>query len=179
MKAITSDFPEWCLNARLQAAAISLTLSLLLMLSIFFIYLIPFLPGKLGRTGNVFLRYRASPYIHALVLYLFATPGHDRKGSSVFIVCLPFLGRTGIIAIRIRGDVVRIHVTWGTIAIIRITAKTRVPAFRPFFQPEFPASAATVLMPGLSGDFRILTTILALFVFVAKFLWMLLNTVLQ
>ena len=57
-----------------------------------------------------------------VVFYFFVTPGHEWKGVSF---SFSDLGRPGIIAVRIRCDVVRIHITRGTIAIISIAAKTQ------------------------------------------------------
>ena len=57
-----------------------------------------------------------------VVFYFFVTPGHEWKGVSF---SFSDLGRPGIIAVRIRCGVVRIHITRGTIAIISIAAKTR------------------------------------------------------
>lgn len=57
-----------------------------------------------------------------VVFYFFVTPGHEWKGVSF---SFSDLGRPGIIAVRIRCGVVRIHITRGTIAIISIAAKTQ------------------------------------------------------
>ena len=57
-----------------------------------------------------------------VVFYYFVTPGHEWKGVSFYF---SDLGRPGIIAVRIRCGVVRIHITHGTIAIISIAAKTQ------------------------------------------------------
>ena len=57
-----------------------------------------------------------------VVFYYFVTPGHEWKGVSF---SFSDLGRPGIIAVRIRCGVVRIHITRGTIAIISIAAKTQ------------------------------------------------------
>lgn len=58
---------------------------------------------------------------HALVFYLFATPGHDQWGSSDIDLNL---GRPGIIAIRVSSGVVRIHIATRAIRIVGIAAKT-------------------------------------------------------